>query len=651
MFATRTHIRTLAATLLVAALALASTFGLAACQKEGPQHITLTVVCTDEVREFLAAGTLEDTQAFLQAAGDEFAASYTDVDLTIKVVAVPAGTLSTVIAPELAPATEPEPEPEPGTEPGTEPEPGTEGDGSMQITDPDSPESGLPGDKETSESEAEEIGAPTAQASLKVAFADWKDIFVGVVDDTIVPDVVFGSYEEIVPAIYAGHIAPANDILLSGVRSSMPASYLDAGYVPANGLTYMVPFTATQMVLVFDEDLFKACGLDAFVVRQGSIGGDEGGDTSTVDGIVQDAISNAVVQTWSPAQWMLVLETLAQKLPALAQERQVTAYSDWETAVEVARTTAKNEGGDEAAQAAAAAEVGEAPHLTPLYPMMMFGQGSEGADYIAALMHMFGGSFFDQDGYALTETAEGVAAATWIALGAAHGYYPPDVESLTYADCAQLFANGQLGIFAVDSTQIEQLYRDAVEVPGEGEEGSPELTRHYGFVAFPSWSMEALDGVKEQLAATKINLDDLPSGSGMTSDYSGLIPAEFTGFAVVDNGNDLALKIAKEFVSFILNSDEWLIYSGVEGQMPADSYMVDLFAKQLGVVGEFRYMRDQTFNVSSNVPEWEAMLEAFQQAIGSIVSGGKTPVESAAAIDKACNAVLEPAYRDITLHE
>lgn len=654
MFALRRHTRkprpgrSFAVVGLLMIAVLAALPALAACQKDTTPKVTLTVVCTDEVETYLLHPDATTAADFLQAAADVFAATYDDIDLTIKVVTVPAGTLSTTIAPELAP--EPEPEPEPGTEPGGEGEGEGEGDGdgSLVPTEPDPGETIelLPGATETSDEEAEAIGAPNAIASMKAAFAVET---AASAPETIVPDVVFGSYEDIAPAIYTGRVAPIGDVVTTDMRLNIPKSYIDAGIVPANGRLYLVPFTCSQMVLVFDEDLFKACGLDSFVVRQGNIpAGEEGSSGNAVEDAVTDAMARVVVQTWSPAQWIEVLETLSATLPELAQERLVQEYNEWSVAVELARQAAKDAGGDAAAQEAAIAEFGAAPRLTPLYPMMMFGQGSEGASYMAAFLHAFGASFFDIDGYVATQTAEGRAAASWITLASAHGYFPPDVESLSYADCAELFANGQLGIFAVDSRDIEQLFRDAVTT---NESGEATVTRHYGFVTFPMWSMESQEGIMSFLTAEKPKLSTVTSDSSMTSGYSALVPGEFTGFAVVDNGNDLALSIAKEFVSFIMNSDEWLSYSVIKGEMPADRYMVDGYGHMLGVVSEFQYLRDNTVNLSQNVPAWEETLEAFQGAMAGIVSGVKTPTEATAAIDKACNAVLEPIYRGITLHE
>ena len=653
MLAARKHTRKarpgVVFTVVALAAALAATLGLAACQKDQTPRVTLTVVCTDEVRAHLANPAVTDAQTFLQAAADQFAATYDGVDLTIKVVSVPAGTLATTIAPELQPVVVPESEPEP------EPEPGEEGEGMGLVpSEPDptsSLESELSGPKETSDEEAEQIGAPNAIASMKAAFAEEISGGASAPAETVVPDVVFGHYDEIAPAIYTGRITPVGDVITSEMRLNIPDAFLEAGRIPADGRIYLLPFSATQMVLVFDEDLFEACGLDAFVVRQGTIaapGEQEASAGGSADAVVADAMSRVVVQTWSPAQWVEVLEVLSAKLPTLAQERQVQAFNEWSSNVELARQAAKDAGGDAAAQDAAAAEFGEAPHLSPLYPMMMFGKGSEGARFMVAFLHMFGGSFFDDEGYVLTETPEGIAAASWIALGSAHGYFPPDVEGMTYADCAKLFANGQLGIFAVDSRDIEQLFRDAV-VQDEGGEAS--MSRHYGFVTFPLWSMAAQEPIREFMAAEKPSMSIITEADGTTSGFSALIPGEFTGFAVVDNGDALKVQIAKEFLAFILNSDEWLAYSVVEGEMPADRFMVDKFTKELGVVGEFRYLRDHTVNLSLNVPSWDGVLEAFQQAMGGIVSGGKTAVEATAAIDGATNAVLEPIYRDIKLHE
>ena len=104
------------------------------------------------------------------------------------------------------------------------------------------------------------------------------------------PDLSFGGYFAMSGYIYDGYIIPLDDIITDEIR----ADFSEATWTQSqgsNGKTYLMPFYALQNILCYNKDLFRACGLDAYVSDEGDI------------------------QGWSLEEWEIILSTLAENLP------------------------------------------------------------------------------------------------------------------------------------------------------------------------------------------------------------------------------------------------------------------------------------------------------------------------------------------------
>ena len=104
------------------------------------------------------------------------------------------------------------------------------------------------------------------------------------------PDLSFGGYFAMSGYIYDGHIIPLDDIITDAIR----ADFSEATWAQSrgsNGKTYLMPFYALQNICCYNKDLFRLCGLDAYIADE------------------------EVIQGWSLEEWDTILATLKEKLP------------------------------------------------------------------------------------------------------------------------------------------------------------------------------------------------------------------------------------------------------------------------------------------------------------------------------------------------
>ena len=104
------------------------------------------------------------------------------------------------------------------------------------------------------------------------------------------PDLSFGGYFAMSGYIYDGYIIPLDDIITDEIR----ADFSEATWAQSrgsNGKTYLMPFYSLQNILCFNKELFRACGLDEYILDED------------------------VIQHWSLEQWDTILATLAENLP------------------------------------------------------------------------------------------------------------------------------------------------------------------------------------------------------------------------------------------------------------------------------------------------------------------------------------------------
>lgn len=104
------------------------------------------------------------------------------------------------------------------------------------------------------------------------------------------PDISFGGYFAMSGYIYDGHIVPLDDIITDAVRNDFSEATW-AQSKGSNGKTYLMPFYALQNIMCYNKDLFRQCGLDAFISDE------------------------TVIQGWSLDEWETVLSSLKEKLP------------------------------------------------------------------------------------------------------------------------------------------------------------------------------------------------------------------------------------------------------------------------------------------------------------------------------------------------
>lgn len=106
-------------------------------------------------------------------------------------------------------------------------------------------------------------------------------------DDAV--DVLYEGYFNMAPYVSGGHVVSLDDIISDGLRADISsASWAQS---MKNGKTYMMPFLSMQNILIFNKNMFRQCGLEAFIAE------------------------DTVIQNWTMAQWETVLDTLAKKLP------------------------------------------------------------------------------------------------------------------------------------------------------------------------------------------------------------------------------------------------------------------------------------------------------------------------------------------------
>ena len=237
------------------------------------------------------------------------------------------------------------------------------------------------------------------------------------------------------------------------------------------------------------------------------------------------------------------------------------------------------------------------------YPMMMYGKNNQGDTHIMSFMRSYGSTIFDEAGNFDFESRETVQALEWLQEGVGRGWYPPYPENLEISDCNELFSNGQLSIYTFNNASFT-LY-DNIE--------------DYGFVNFPG-----------NLATSFV-----------------------TGFEVLDNGDEVKTKAAKDFILFIYENEEWLDISA--GNIPACRSVAEKYKDQITMLDEFMSNTAHVVDFMNNSPNWQgndtSVRSVFWPNIHEMLSGTITPQECAEALNEACNAALQTGRENSRLHE
>jgi multiple sugar transport system substrate-binding protein len=238
-----------------------------------------------------------------------------------------------------------------------------------------------------------------------------------------------------------------------------------------------------------------------------------------------------------------------------------------------------------------------------VYPMAMYAKNNQGDTHIMSLIRAFGSNIFDEDGRFDFESEEAVEALTWIQNGVSRGWYPPHPENLEIADAQELFNNDQLVFYIFNNANLA-LYEDLED---------------YGFVNFPN-----------QVATSFV-----------------------TGFEVFDNGDETKIQVAKDFIKFIYENEEYLALS--VGNIPESKKMVEKYSDQITMLSEFAENSVNVVDFMNNTPNWQgndtSVRSVFWPNIHSLLLGTVTPEECARNLDEVCNRALEIGQETSTLHK
>ena len=238
------------------------------------------------------------------------------------------------------------------------------------------------------------------------------------------------------------------------------------------------------------------------------------------------------------------------------------------------------------------------------YPMLMYAKNNQGDTHTMVQLRVKGSSFFDENGRFNLNTPEGIAGLQWIKDNYDKGYYPDNCEDMEINDCATLFANKQ-SAFALFNTALAQTY-DAYDF-------------EKGYVNFP-----AVD----------------PEGACSTF---------VTGFMAFDNGDAKKLEVAKAFLKFIYENEQWLDYSA--GGIPCSKSTAERHGSEVFMGAMFAENNKYVVDYQMNNPNWLGVRAAFYPHIHALLTGEETAAEAAAGLDADCNEAIEEGYSNSKLHE
>ena len=209
------------------------------------------------------------------------------------------------------------------------------------------------------------------------------------------PDIVFGGYLNIAGYVYYGNVVPLDDIITNEMRHDISDYLWAQGEI--NGKTYLIPFMSYQNIMSYNKELFRECGLDKYISKK-----------------------DYEIQNWSIDDWNIILDTLAEKLPAGS------------------------------------------------YPMMMYAGDDQGDTHIMALLSAFGGNMYTADGKFDFESEEIIKALTWIRDGVDRGWYMPHSENLVISDNHDKFNAGELALYHCNNANIntDGIEQGYVNFPG-----------------------------------------------------------------------------------------------------------------------------------------------------------------------------------------
>jgi multiple sugar transport system substrate-binding protein len=238
-----------------------------------------------------------------------------------------------------------------------------------------------------------------------------------------------------------------------------------------------------------------------------------------------------------------------------------------------------------------------------VYPMMMYAKNNQGDTHIMSLIRAFGSGIYDAEGNFDFEDPKALQALAWIKDGVEKGWYPPHAGNLEITDNQELFNNGQLAIYVYNNANA--LLYDDLDA--------------YGFVNFP--------------------------GNVATSFV--------TGFEVFDNQDETKVKVAKDFIKYIYEHEEWLDLSA--SSIPESKKTAEKYADQITMLSQFSNNSSNVVDFMNSSPNWQgtdtSVRSVFYPHIRDLLMGTVTPEQCAAGLDSDCNRALEIGRERSTLHE
>ncbi|MCM1107415.1 MAG: extracellular solute-binding protein [Blautia sp.] len=131
-----------------------------------------------------------------------------------------------------------------------------------------------------------------ASVTIRVESFEYVDEVAAITDsfDTEdATDILYEGYFNMASYLHTGRVVPLDDIISDELRSDIDTASWTMSMT--NGKTYMMPFLSMQNILIYNKELFQACGLEKYTT-----------DTITI-------------QNWTMEEWTDILDTLAANLP------------------------------------------------------------------------------------------------------------------------------------------------------------------------------------------------------------------------------------------------------------------------------------------------------------------------------------------------
>ncbi|WP_080800830.1 ABC transporter substrate-binding protein [Arabiibacter massiliensis] len=231
------------------------------------------------------------------------------------------------------------------------------------------------------------------------------------------------------------------------------------------------------------------------------------------------------------------------------------------------------------------------------FPLAMFAADNQGDTHTMTLLRAYGCDFYDETGHFNLNTPEGIKALQWIADLNEQGIIPRGAENMDFSSNIKLFESGQEAIVPGNKTILNN-------------------ERNLGLDVF---------------------LANFPSMDG-----DGLATTFLSGFTVFDNDDADKVQVAKDFVRFVYDHDEYLQY-GIAGT-PVNKSYVEKRKGDVELIEAYSQNSENTVDFLHNTPNWEAVRAAFYPNMQDLLRGTKTPEEVAAAIDETCNAAIDEGF-------